>query len=236
MTTPQRPLEERVSEIILLVRDYLSTPIDKIELLPSEATEEIINMILSERQAADKLRQENEVLREEIKWATETGIQMRQEMNGLETTLKKYEQENEVLMAQVKKLTDNLAGNSIIIDQLYDECQMYMAQVSGLGGTLSEIRQICNREVREHGDAFLVDEIAEKSLSTLPSTFLELQKAKDAVISAAEYLVWPPKTESPSEVCPECGTYGYGELRDAFKALRTLQQAQDLAGQSKKEK
>ena len=46
----------------------------------------------------------------------------------------------------------------------------------------------------------------------------ELERHK-AVVGAAKYLIHPSKNESPSEVCPECKTYGVGELREALTAL-----------------
>ena len=41
----------------------------------------------------------------------------------------------------------------------------------------------------------------------------------ESVVERARYLCYPSKHESPSEVCHECGTYGYGELRDALHKL-----------------
>jgi hypothetical protein len=41
----------------------------------------------------------------------------------------------------------------------------------------------------------------------------------ESVVERARYLCYTSKYESLSEVCYECGTYGYGELRDALRKL-----------------
>ena len=47
-----------------------------------------------------------------------------------------------------------------------------------------------------------------------------LVEAARTVVAAAMYLLSPSQNESPAEVCPQCGTFGVGELRDALTDWR----------------
>jgi len=70
----------------------------------------------------------------------------------------------------------------------------------------------------------LLGECSHSDLRKKLSDLEKVNELRDKVIERARYLVWPLKNESPSEVCPECGTYGVGELRDAFKDLKDFEQ------------
>ena len=71
-----------------------------------------------------------------------------------------------------------------------------------------------------YGDSVIgLGSVMSEANATLLVALHNAAEALLAVVEAAQYLVRPSPDESPAEVCPSCGTYGVGELREALAHL-----------------
>lgn len=137
------------------------------------------------------------------------------------------------------------AVNGLCID-----CSQYQkwikeleAQVAGLVGALKSIGVFCTHFGKEDCNsnrcsACMQLDIIDNAISTLPSTFLEIQKAKDACVEAIKKSISMAQQRCDWSFGSWDSIYnvrGYCIAKPLEQALHTLQQAQNLAGQSKKE-
>ena len=110
-----------------------------------------------------------------------------------------------------------LKQNETEIAQLRQENEALKAQVSGLVGALEIIKHAGYPKYPNVATPYELQKIAIEALSTLSSTFLEIQKAKENVIEAAKKSVDWHMRHSQYHVTDS----------NLQEALRTLQQAQE---------